>query len=68
MEKVGWLYGEGVDDVCTYGGSWLYGEGQGGRSGIFYLLPIFLVYSDSRVKVEQAKLCKRTKIPPGKEM
>lgn len=44
------------------------GRGQVGRSIIFYLLPIVLVYSEPEIKVEQAQLHMKTKIPSGKEM
>lgn len=44
------------------------GRGQVGRSIIFYLLSIVLVYSEPEIKVEQAQLHKKTKMPSGKEM
>lgn len=51
----------------------IYMEGSGcvrrsqeGRSIIFYLFPVVLVYSEPGVKVDQAQLHKKTKIPSGK--
>lgn len=63
-----WLYGEGVDDAYLHGGKLLCGEGPGRQEYNLYLLPIVLVYSEPEIKVEQAQLHKKTKMPSGKEM